>query len=104
MRRPLWNKRFPVLPHGNWPSIPRFLAAEDVERMIGTCTAYRFGLRDRPVLLLLARLGLRASEVAQLRFADIDWANGVITVIGKGRRERVPTPCLRRWEMRFSSI
>ena len=72
-------------------SIPRLLAAEDVERMIGTCTAYRFGLRDRPVLLLLARLGLRASEVAQLRFADIDWANGVITVIGKGRRERVPT-------------
>ena len=74
-------------------SIPRFLAAEDVERMIGTCTAYRFGLRDRPVLLLLARLGLRASEVAQLRFADIDWANGVITVIGKGRREEsLPLP------------
>jgi site-specific recombinase XerD len=45
------------------------------------------------VLLLLARLGLRASEVAQLKFADIDWRNGAITVCGKGRRqESLPLP------------
>ena len=65
-------------------SVPRFLVAEDVERVIGSCTDYAFELRDRAVLLLLARLGLRASEVAQLKFADIDWRNGSITVCGKG--------------------
>jgi site-specific recombinase XerD len=45
------------------------------------------------VLLLLARLGLRAGEVAQLKFADIDWTHGQLTVSGKGRRqERLPLP------------
>jgi site-specific recombinase XerD len=74
-------------------SVPRFLATEDVERVISSCTDYVFGLRDRAVLLLLARLGLRASEVAQLKFTDIDWRNGAITVCGKGRRqESLPLP------------
>ncbi|HUD57569.1 MAG TPA: tyrosine-type recombinase/integrase [Terracidiphilus sp.] len=74
-------------------SVPRFLVAEDVERVIGSCNTHVFGLRDRAVLLLLARLGLRASEVAQLKFADIDWRNGGITVCGKGRRqESLPLP------------
>ncbi len=40
-------------------SVPRFLAAEDVERVIGSCSGYAFELRDRAVLLLLARLALR---------------------------------------------
>ena len=39
--------------------------------------------------MLLARLGLRASEVAQLKFVDIDWRNGSITVCGKGTTPRV---------------
>jgi integrase/recombinase XerD len=74
-------------------SVPRFLVAEDVERVISSCTGYDFGLRDKAVLLLLARLGLRASEVAHLKFADIDWRNGEITVCGKGRRqESLPLP------------
>jgi integrase/recombinase XerD len=74
-------------------SVPRFLVAEDVERVIGSCNDSVFGLRDRAVLLLLARLGLRASEVAQLKFADIDWRNGSISVCGKGRRqESLPLP------------
>jgi len=74
-------------------SVPRFLVAEDVERVIGSCNDYVFGLRDRAVLLLLARLGLRAGEVAQLKFPDIDWRNGSISVCGKGRRqESLPLP------------
>ena len=74
-------------------SVPRFLAAEDVERVIDSCTGYVFELRDRAVLLLLARLALRASEVAQLKFSDIDWRNGEISVCGKGRRqESLPLP------------
>lgn len=45
------------------------------------------------MLLLLARLGLRASEVAQLKLADIAWRHGCITVCGKGRRqESLPLP------------
>jgi integrase/recombinase XerD len=74
-------------------AVPRFLVAEDVERVIGSCAGYVHELRDRAVLLLLARLGLRASEVAQLKVADIDWHNGSITVCGKGRRqELLPLP------------
>jgi integrase/recombinase XerD len=74
-------------------SLPRFLAIEDVERVIGSCAGYVFGVRDKAVLLLLARLGLRAGEVAQLRFSDIDWRNGTITICGKGRRhELLPLP------------
>jgi site-specific recombinase XerD len=74
-------------------SVPRFLAAEDVERVIDSCVGQPFELRDRAVLLLLARLALRASEVAQLKFSDIDWRNGGIRVCGKGRRqESLPLP------------
>ncbi len=74
-------------------SAPRFLAAEDVERVISSCIGHAFELRDRAVLLLLARLALRASEVAQLKFTDIDWRTGGITVSGKGRRqESLPLP------------
>ena len=51
------------------------------------------GRRDRAVLLLLARMGLRAGEVAGLRLDDIDWRAGEITVRGKGsRHERLPLP------------
>jgi integrase/recombinase XerD len=51
------------------------------------------GRRDGAILLLLARLGLRAGDVAELRFADIDWRAAAITVCGKGRREvRLPLP------------
>ena len=74
-------------------SVPRFLAAEDVERVVDSCTGHVFELRDRAVLLLLARLALRASEVAQLKFSDIDWHKGEIIVCGKGRRqESLPLP------------
>ena len=51
------------------------------------------GIRDKAILLLLARLGLRASEVAELAFSDIDWSAGTFSVIGKSRREaKLPLP------------
>jgi integrase/recombinase XerD len=51
------------------------------------------GRRDYAVVLLLARLGLRAIEVARLELADIDWSHGEIIVRGKGHRdERMPLP------------
>jgi integrase/recombinase XerD len=75
-------------------SVPRYLAADDVKRVID---AYPDGepslLRDRAVILLLARLGLRAGDVGRLSFADLDWANGRISVCGKSRRhEWLPLP------------
>ena len=72
---------------------PRYLPSQDVERVIDSCADDANGLRDRAVLLLLARLALRASEVAELRFTDIDWDNGSILVCGKARRqELLPLP------------
>jgi len=51
------------------------------------------GRRDFAILTLLARLGLRAGEVAALTLDDLDWRAGEITVRGKGsRRERLPLP------------
>jgi len=74
-------------------SVPRFLAAEDIERVIASCPTDGNGPRDRAVLLLLARLGLRASEVAGLAFADLDWRCGRLAVLGKGRRQEwLPLP------------
>lgn len=71
-----------------WPlsSIPRFLGEDDVGRVIAACEGVD-RLRDRAIMLLLARLGLRASEVAYLEFAHVDWENGRIAVVGKSRRE-----------------
>jgi integrase/recombinase XerD len=44
-------------------------------------------LRDRAIVLLLTRLGLRASEVAGLKLTNIDWWSGRLAVTGKSRRE-----------------
>ena len=51
------------------------------------------GRRDRAILLVLARLGLRGGEVAALRLADVDWRAGEVVVRGKASRvERLPLP------------
>jgi len=65
-----------------------------VARLLASCDRRTtFGRRDYAVLSLLARLGLRAGEVAALELADIDWRAGEFVVRGKGRREeRLPLP------------
>jgi integrase len=75
-------------------SLPRPLSTEEIEQLLSGCDrCSSMGLRDRAVILLLARLGLRASDVAGLRFADIDWNDGSLLVKGKSRREaRLPLP------------
>jgi len=72
----------------NWQlaSVPKFLGADDIDRTIAACEG-EGQLRDKAIILLLVRLGLRASEVADLKLADVDWRNGRITVAGKSRRE-----------------
>ena len=80
----------------NWKlsGLPRHLAQEEAARILDSCDlATVTGRRDRAVLLLLARMGLRAGEAAGLRLDDIDWRAGEITVRGKGNRhERLPLP------------
>lgn len=74
-------------------TVPRFLSPEEVEQVIASTTDDAQGRRDRAVLLLLARLGLRAGEVAALKFVDIDWRQSRLTVGGKTRRqESLPLP------------
>jgi integrase/recombinase XerD len=74
-------------------SIPKFLVSDDVDRVIASCSTDRAGLRDRAVILLLARLGLRAGDIVRLRVTDVDWTNGRIIVCGKGRRrDYLPLP------------
>lgn len=71
-------------------STPRFLAETEIARLLDACVAEE-RLRDRAIILLLARLGLRAGEVANLTFEQIDWVSGQIILSGKSRREeRLP--------------
>jgi len=81
----------PAFASWNNTSMPRFLIPEDLERVVASCMEDKIGLRDKAILLLLARLGLRAGDVARLKIKDIDWRNGTLVVCGKGRRhERLP--------------
>lgn len=74
--------------------LPRFLEPEQVERLVNHCDrSSPAGQRDYAVLLLLARLGLRAGEVVQLRLEDINWAAGELLIRGKSARlDRLPLP------------
>ena len=75
-------------------SLPRALEAEQVQRLLSSCDSSTVvGRRDLAILTLLARLGLRACEVARLRLDDIDWRAGEVTIRGKGSTiERLPLP------------
>jgi integrase/recombinase XerD len=74
--------------------LPRALAPDVVVRLLGGCNrATPTGRRDYAVLVLLARLGLRAGEVAALELGDFDWRRGEVLINGKGRRQEVlPLP------------
>ena len=76
------------------PGLPRPLEPAQVQAMLAACDrGTAASRRDLAILTLLARMGLRAGEVAGLRLDDIDWRLGEITVRGKGnRRDRLPLP------------
>lgn len=75
-------------------SIPRAIAPDQVRRLLAQIDRHTMvGRRDYAILLLLARLGLRSSEVAFLELEDIDWQAGSLSVRGKaGRRIQLPLP------------
>lgn len=74
-----------AVPAARMSHLPRHLSAADVDKLLATCNrATATGRRDYAILLLLARLGLRAGEVAQLELEDIRWRAAEIVVRGKG--------------------
>src|SRR5262249_60867445 len=93
--RPGLEAAAPSPPQWKHASLPSRLAPEDMARVL---TVYHdgsaIGMRNRAILLCLARLGLRAQDVVLLRFDDIDWAEGRLTLRpGKSRRARpLPLP------------
>jgi integrase len=78
---------------GTRRSLPRGVDADQVTALLGVCDAgTALGARDRALVMMLVRLGLRAGEAARLRLEDIDWASGYLRVTGKGREHSLPLP------------
>lgn len=88
------DRAVPTVPEWKLSALPRYLEADDVERLIASCDLSKpCGVRDRAILLLLARLGLRAGDITAMRLGDLDWRGGTVRVLGKGRKEvRLPLP------------
>ncbi len=71
-------------------SLPHFLTTDDIGKLLAAPPAKSpMGLRDRAILETLYSAGLRVSELVGLSDGDVDLAQGVLRVRGKGRRERL---------------
>jgi site-specific recombinase XerD len=84
----------PMVANRKLKSVPAVLTAAEVNRLVRSCNLRTTkGRRDRAIILLLARLGLRAGEVVSLRLNDINWQAGVLCVRRKGgRADSMPLP------------
>jgi integrase/recombinase XerD len=73
-----------------WSAIPKFLGSAQINSLLDApdCTTPQ-GSRDRAMLQLLYATGLRVSELCAVRLVDLDCQAGVITVIGKGNKQRL---------------
>jgi len=89
------DRAIPSVRRARHASLPQHLSSEQLAQLLEPAAAPRPAqYRDRATLLLLARLGLRASDVAALEFDDLDWRTGQLRLrAGKCRRERMlPLP------------
>jgi site-specific recombinase XerC len=93
----------PAVANWSMASIPRSIEPDHVRRVLAGCNRQSaVGRRDYAILLLLARLGLRAGEVAGLALEDIDWEVGCLNVRGKGgHRSALPLPAEGRSNRRL---
>jgi site-specific recombinase XerD len=84
----------PVVTGWKLAGLPKALPEDQVMALLASCDPEtEVGQRDRAILTLMWRLGLRIGEVAALRLEDIDWRRGELLVTGKGpRQERLPLP------------
>jgi integrase/recombinase XerC len=102
-----WAKTNPAKPLRNprkERTLPHFLSADELNRLLEAPSAKDpFGMRDRAMLETLYSAGLRVSELAGMNQGDIDFAAGVVTIRGKGRKERLAliggpaTKALKAW-------
>jgi site-specific recombinase XerD len=77
----------PTVPEWRLAEVPKYLTPEEVERVVRACQRDTpVARRDHAILLLLARLGLRASEVIALELEDVDWRAGELKVRGSRSR------------------
>ncbi len=71
----------PKVPHWRLTGLPKHLPAEAVQQVLNSCDrSTAVGQRNYAILLLLARLGLRAGEVIALQLEDVDWHNGQLLI------------------------
>ena len=69
--------------------LPQVLDVADAVQLVEVATDAPLGLRDRALLELFYSSGLRLSEVCALKWADLDFAQGLVTVLGKGSKQRI---------------
>lgn len=80
------DSAIPTLARWRLSSLPRYIQPDEVERIIASCDPDTpVGCRDHAILLVLARLGLRAGDIVQLRLSDLNWEQASIRVSGKSR-------------------
>ena len=73
-----------------WPALPRFLALEEVDRLLEQPdTTTPRGVRDKALIEVLYATGLRVSELVALRAGDMNLEDGYLTCIGKGDKQRM---------------
>lgn len=84
----------PTVARWRLATLPKYLSSASVETLIASCDpSAPLGARDRAILLLIARLGLRASDVSGLQLCQLLWSKGTVRVAGKNRREvELPMP------------
>jgi site-specific recombinase XerD len=84
----------PPIRQWKFTHLPTYLSAEQVQKVLDSCDRTSpIGRRDYAILMMLAKLGLRANEVATLTLDDIDWRSGQMCVRAKGRqRVQMPIP------------
>ncbi|MBE3088191.1 MAG: tyrosine-type recombinase/integrase, partial [Chloroflexi bacterium] len=84
----------PIVANWSRSSIPRAISADAVRQLLASISRRTsVGRRDYAILLVLARLGLRAGEVVRLELDDIDWNTGQMSIRGKGGcRTALPLP------------
>jgi site-specific recombinase XerD len=85
----------PVIRRWRLSSLPEYLLPSQLQKVLNACDRRSaIGRRDYAILLMLARLGLRANEIATLTLDDVDWRVGQLSVQAKGRqRAQLPLPC-----------
>ena len=85
----------PTVPNWSMTAIPRAIAPDHLRAVLDSCRRdTAVGCRDYAILLLLARLGLRAGEIVALTLDSIDWNRGCLAVVGSkvGQNSELPLP------------